>query len=75
MSPDRRCRRRPSLLTRVRDWWDLRRGRLDRVLARFDPLGGPGGETDGGVGVREPRRPVRPHLSGAVALDVPETDG
>lgn len=29
------------------------------------------GVDDGGVGVREPRRPHRPRLGGAVALEVP----
>jgi len=58
-----------SPLQRLRDWWDLRRGRCDRILARFDPLGGPG--TDGGAGVREPRRPRTPTLSGGIALDEP----
>jgi hypothetical protein len=28
-------------------------------------------DTDGGLGVCEPRRPVRPNLSGAVALEAP----
>jgi hypothetical protein len=28
----------------------------------------------GGVGVREPRRPVRPSSSGAVALELPPTE-
>jgi hypothetical protein len=63
------CGPRRSLLRRFRDWWDFRRGRLSHILARFDPLGGPG--DDPRVGVREPRRPHRPHLSGAVALEEP----
>jgi hypothetical protein len=57
-------------VTRVRDWWDLRHGRLERILARFDPLGGP--DADGGVGVREPRRPLKPSLSGAIAVEPPK---
>jgi len=28
-------------------------------------------ETEGGVGVREPRRPLTPSLTGAAALDLP----
>jgi hypothetical protein len=28
-------------------------------------------ETEGGVGVREPRRPLAPSLTGAAALDLP----
>jgi hypothetical protein len=28
-------------------------------------------ERSGGTGVREPRRPLRPSLSGAVALEIP----
>jgi hypothetical protein len=31
-------------------------------------------DADGGVGVREPRRPLAPSLSGAVALDLPDDD-
>jgi hypothetical protein len=35
-----------------------------------EPEAGPvdGGERPGGAGVREPRRPVPPHLGGSVAL-------
>jgi hypothetical protein len=57
-------------MRRAADWWNLRRGRLDRVLVHFDPLGGPD-DPPGGVGVREPRRPRRPHLSGAATLELP----
>ena len=32
-------------------------------------------EADGGVGVREPRRPLAPTLTGAAALDLPTDDG
>lgn len=32
-------------------------------------------ETEGGVGVREPRRPLAPTLTGAAALDLPTEDG
>jgi hypothetical protein len=59
-------------LRRLADWWHLRRGRLDRILARFNPFGGP--DDAGGAGVREPRRPKQPSLSGAVALDEPRDD-
>jgi hypothetical protein len=30
------------------------------------------GEPPAGVGVREPRRPIRPSRSGGVALDLPD---
>jgi hypothetical protein len=33
-----------------------------------------GDETEGGVGVREPRRPLTPSLTGAAALDLPEDE-
>jgi hypothetical protein len=65
------CRPRRGIFARMRDWWDLRRGRVDRILARMDPLGEPGGAV-GGAPVREPRRPLRPTLSGSVTLDLPE---
>ncbi len=54
-------------LRRVADWWERRRGRKSRLLTR---LIGPG-EDPGGTGVREPRRPRTPSLSGAVALREP----
>jgi hypothetical protein len=60
--------RRP--IRRLRDWWERRRGRRSRVL---DLLAGPDDDL-GGAGVREPRRPRTPSLSGAVALDEPEDD-
>ena len=59
---------RRSPLRRLRDWWDRRR-RL-RALVPF--FGGP--DAEGGAGVREPRRPKRPSLSGAVALKEPDDD-
>jgi len=31
-------------------------------------------EAEGGVGVREPRRPLTPTLTGAAALDLPDDD-
>jgi hypothetical protein len=31
-------------------------------------------ETEGGIGVREPRRPRQPSLTGAAALDLPQDD-
>jgi hypothetical protein len=31
-------------------------------------------ETEGGIGVREPRRPLTPSLTGAAALDLPDDD-
>jgi hypothetical protein len=32
-------------------------------------------DQEGGVGVREPRRPLTPSLSGAAALELPADDG
>jgi hypothetical protein len=32
------------------------------------------GDLDGGVGVREPRRPLTPSLTGATALELPTDD-
>jgi hypothetical protein len=54
------------MLARLRAWWDRRRGHGIRALFR-------GGPDDPGAGVREPRRPRTPSLSGAVALDEPAT--
>ena len=54
---------------RLRDWWQRRRGKRSRIL---DVLAGPDDHA-GGAGVREPRRPLTPSLSGAVALEEPET--
>jgi hypothetical protein len=51
------------MLTRLRAWWDRRRGRVLRALFRGWP------DDPGGAGVREPRRPRQPSLSGAAALD------
>jgi hypothetical protein len=56
------------MIRRLRAWWDRRRG--GGVLAFF--RGGPADA--GGAGVREPRRPRQPSLSGAVALDEPHDD-
>jgi hypothetical protein len=55
---------------RIRDWWDLRLHRYDRMLARLDAFGPD--EPLNGAGVREPRRPLRPSLSAGVALDLPD---
>ena len=56
--------------------------RLRRRISRFVRalFGGGGGtagrdDVDGGVGVREPRRPLAPTLTGAAALDLPGDDG
>ena len=58
--------RRPSVVTRI--------ARRVRQLFSSGPPS-PGHEDDdeleGGVGVREPRRPLRPAPSGAVALEIP----
>ncbi len=53
------------MLARLRAWWDRRRGHGVRALFR-------GGPEDPDAGVREPRRPLQPSLSGAVALDEPD---
>jgi hypothetical protein len=55
------------MLGRLRAWWNRRRGR--GVLALF---GRP--DDDDGAGVREPRRPRLPSLSGAAALKEPGDD-
>jgi hypothetical protein len=33
-----------------------------------------GSDAEGGVGVREPRRPLTPSLTGAAALDLPDDE-
>jgi hypothetical protein len=38
------------------------------------PPADPGDDLEGGLGVREPRRPLRPTLSGAVALELPHAE-
>jgi hypothetical protein len=54
------------------------RRRLARfVRALFGGSGSPEGwddEAEGGVGVREPRRPLTPTLTGAATLDLPDDD-
>jgi hypothetical protein len=68
--------------------WPGRRPRrlrgLPRRVARFvKALFGGGGswrdtwsdDAEGGVGVREPRRPLTPSLTGAAALELPPEDG
>ncbi len=50
----------------LRDWFERRRGRRSRIL---DLLAGP--DDDAGTGVREPRRPRTPSLSGAAAVGPP----
>ena len=47
--------------------------RLVRALFSSDPPSQESERADeiGGLGVREPRRPLRPSLSGAVALEAP----
>jgi hypothetical protein len=63
----RRQRRRESILTRA--------ARFLRSLFSSTPpdADDPRGFT-GGLGVREPRRPLRPLSSGAVALEAPPED-
>ena len=65
-----RCRSHTSARERVRDWWDLRLHRYDRLFARLDVLGTD--EPLTGVGVREPRCPLRPSFSAGAALDLPD---
>jgi hypothetical protein len=49
--------------------------RFFRALFGGPALGGSwDDEAEGGVGVREPRRPLMPSLSSAAALDLPEDD-
>ena len=53
------------------------RKRISRfVHALFGGRGSDGSSDDaeGGVGVREPRRPLTPSLSGAATLEVPDDD-
>ncbi|HET7743510.1 MAG TPA: hypothetical protein VFK76_02115 [Gaiellaceae bacterium] len=66
----RGCARRTSLRARIRDWWDLRLHRYERLFAGLDPLGPD--EPLTGAGVREPRRPLRPTLSAGAELDLPD---
>jgi hypothetical protein len=56
---------RPSVVTRI-----ARRVR-QLFSSRPSSQGLEDDELEGGVGVREPRRPLRPASSGAVALEVP----
>jgi hypothetical protein len=42
-----------------------------RALFSSGPRADDSDEAEGGLGVREPRRPLRPSLSGAVALEAP----
>jgi hypothetical protein len=57
-----------SPVRRLRAWWNRRRGR--GLLAWF----GGGADDPGGAGVREPRRPKQPSLSGAAAVDEPHDE-
>jgi hypothetical protein len=57
---------------RARPSWRHRFARFVRAL--FSSGGAPElppDELEGGVGVREPRRPLRPTLGGGVALEIP----
>jgi hypothetical protein len=62
---ERRPERRPNVFVRVaRFVRQIFSGGPSREDPREDP-------DEGGLGVREPRRPRRPTLGGAVALEVP----
>ena len=64
---DRRLDRRRSVRDRIARFVKVvfgRSGGWDPDDPRWD-------EPVGGIGVREPRRPLRPTLSGAVALEAP----
>ena len=56
------------MIRRLRAWWNRRRGKGILALFRSGP------DDVDGLGVREPRRPKQPSLSGAVALDEPHDD-
>jgi len=56
------------MLARLRAWWDRRRGHGVLALLR----GGP--DDAGDAGVREPRLPKQPSLSGGVALEEPDDE-
>jgi hypothetical protein len=55
-------------LRRVREWWRGRGGKGKRLFGIL----GRGDDGTTGSGVREPRRPRTPSLSGAAAVDVPQ---
>ena len=62
-----RDRSRPGLFRRA--------ARFVRSLFSSDPASDDWGEESaGGLGVREPRRPLHPTRSGAVALEPPPTE-
>ncbi len=44
------------------------------LFSSTPPADDPWNDTEGGLGVREPRRPLRPSLSGAVALEAPPAE-
>jgi hypothetical protein len=48
--------------------------RFVRALFRSGSGGSWDADAEGGVGVREPRRPLTPTLSGGAALDLPDAD-
>ena len=52
------------MLGRLRAWWNRRRGK--GILALFGRR-----DDDDGAGVREPRRPKQPSLSGSAAVSEP----
>ena len=58
-------KRRPNVFVRVARF-------VRQVFSSGPSRDDPGAEPDeGGVGMREPRRPLRPTQSGAVALEIP----
>ena len=64
------------MFQRPRRRLSIRRRIARFVRAVFGGSSSSGGwdDTEGGVGVREPRRPLTPSLTGAAALDVPTDD-
>ena len=59
--------RRPNVFRRIAR-------RVRQLFTSGPPPADPDDEVEGGVGVREPRRPHRPSQSGAVALEPPPTE-
>jgi len=68
--------REPGRERRIRNL-PKRIARFVRAVFGGDPSPGgwdESGDAEGGVGVREPRRPLMPSLTGAAALDLPDDE-